>query len=105
MRLFLGLALTCWFAAFVLLPLALTQTNKSIPEMQDVTPSPLPFRPSSIPMQHRRYSKMLDTNAWFILTLGSKDRIVYGVEPHETVVTTTIMPLVTYSNGNWIIKF
>ena len=75
---------------------------KSIPEAQTPDPTPLPSR--DVPMHHR-YHNAVETNAWFTLYLGTLNRRVYGIEPHETWIVTTVEPKVSYENGKWTTKF
>ncbi len=76
--------------------------GKTIPEMQVPNPSPLPERRVAM---HTRYHNSVETNAWFTLYLGALNHRVYGIEPHETWIVTTVEPKVIYTNGTWITRF
>ncbi len=81
------------------------QGNVVVPEAQVPNPQPLPERPGEVPMQHRSYARAPQTNHWFVLYLGALNRRVYGIEPHETWLVTTVEPKVTFTNGAWVTRF
>ncbi len=77
--------------------------GKSIPEMQDPLPSPLPERSTMVSM-HRRYHGTMETNDWFeLLVNGHKMHV--GAEKNELEIITTSEPHTAYANGKWTTKF